>query len=106
MYYRGYNTNIAINFDDYNKSYGYGGFLSKNKDGSIELKDKEGLMKKILSDEDNFDYIIQNIPDFLMDGGFWEDVPSILTGRPFKAFNIQNINEKNLEELCKNIKKN
>ncbi len=98
-------SNIVKNFDNYNESYGYGVFLFKNKDGSIELKDKEGLMKKILSNEDNFDYIIQNIPGFLMGGGFFEDVPSILTGRPSKAFNIQDINEKNLEELCKNYKK-
>lgn len=57
-------------------------------------------MKKILSNEYNFNDIMKNVPDFLMaGGGFCQDVSSILTGRPSKTFNIKNTNEKDLEKI-------
>ena len=76
---------ISKSFDFYDKKYGYGIYIDKDDNDKCVLKDKEGLIKKILSDEENFDYLIQNIPGFIMSsGGLSKNVSTILTGRPSK----------------------
>ena len=94
---------VAKYFDKYNKDYGYGNFIEKNNDNKYTLKDKKGLMQKILSDEENFEYILDNFPGFLMaSGGNSQDVSSILIGRPSKVFKVKEEKdlESTLEKLC------
>ena len=65
-------------------------------------------MKKILSDKENFDYLLQNIPAFLMSsGGFSRNVSEILVGRPSKFYKFSQTNkfeelEKQFKLLCEN----
>lgn len=99
---------IADNFNENSskKKYKYGDFIEK-KGSEIDLKDRENLMKKILSDKDNFDYIVQNIPGFLMSsGGYPGNVSEILVGRPSKKCRLETVSsdelEKKLKTLCEN----
>ena len=60
-------------------------------------------MQKILSDEENLEYILDNFPGFLMaSGGNSQDVSSILIGRPSKVFKVKEEKdlESTLEKFC------
>ena len=107
---------IGENFSDYDKikkqmnsSYietGYGEFIEKDKNNESKIKnnDIKAFMDKIFSDQKNFDYIIDNIPGFIMSsGGSGEYVSSILTGRPSKCLIFEDYKDK--EELKKIFEK-
>ena len=93
---------IAKYYPQFNK------FLEKKEKGGYNLKDKEGLMKEILSKNNkDRDYIIKNIPAFIMSSsGLSRDVSTILTGRPSKFFLFENIKDDELNETLKNLYKN
>ena len=100
---------ISKSFDFYDKKYGYGNYIGKDDNDKCVLKDKEGLIKKILSDEENFDYIIQNIPGFIMSsGGLSKNVSTILTGRPSKYFKFEDYkyNSEELEKIFEKLSNN
>ena len=101
---------ISKSFDFYDKKYGYGIYIDKDDNDKCVLKDKEGLIKKILSDEENFDYIIQNIPGFIMSsGGLSKNVSTILTGRPSKYFKFEDYKynySKELEKIFEKLSNN
>jgi len=100
---------IAECFNYYDKKYGYGNYIEKNKDGIYVLKDKEGLIKKIMSDKENFNYIIDNIPGFIMSsGGCSKNVSTILTGRPSKYFRFEDYkdNDKEFEKIFEKLSNN
>lgn len=83
------------------EEYGYEEFVEKDKNNETKIKNMDGLMNKILSDEKNFDYIIDNIPGFLMCSGRGEYASSILTGRPSKCLDFKDY--KNKEEELRQI---
>ena len=98
---------IAKGFYFYNEKLGYGDFIEKNKEEKYIVKDKEGLMNKILSDEENFEYIIDNIPGFIMSsGGCSKNVSTILTGRPSKYFKFEDYNDDELEKIFEKLYNN
>ena len=64
-------------------------------------------MNKILSDEENFEYIIDNIPGFIMSsGGCSKNVSTILTGRPSKYFKFEDYNDDELEKIFEKLYNN
>ena len=87
--------------DKYNK------FL-ENKDGNNDLKDKEGLMKEILSNNNkDRDFIIDNISSFIMtSGGLSGNVSTILTGRPSKFVQFKDKTDDELNKILVNLYKN
>ena len=87
---------------------GYEEFIEKDKNNETKIKNMDGLMNKILSDENNFDYIIDNIPGFLICSGRGEYVSSILTGRPSKCLFFEDYKnkEEELKEIFENLYKN
>ena len=90
------------------EEFDYEEFIEKDKDNNTKIKNLDGLMNKILSDEKNFDYIIDNIPGFLICSGRGEFVSSILTGRPSKKlfFKDYKNKEEELKELFEKLYKN
>ena len=86
--------------DNYKQQFG--NFLERNDKGRYKLKDKKGLMRAITASQD-FKYITNNLPAFIMSsGGSPAFVSTILTGRPSKMFEIDNLTEKDLETLFYN----
>ena len=84
----------------------YGEFIEKDKNNESKIKnnDIKAFMDKILSDQENFDYIIDNIPGFIMSsGGNGVYLSSILTGRPSKLLKFEDYKDK--EELKKIFEK-
>ena len=85
---------------DYEEKYGK--FLDKDENGKVILKDKKELMREILSKENkDRDYIIKNIPAFIMSSrGNAIDVLTIFTGRPSHYFKFEDYKDKDEEFLC------
>lgn len=84
----------------------YGKYLIEDKNGKMILNNKRNFLNELLADEDNFDYIIDNIPGFIMSsGGCPSNVSSILLGRPSKFLNLEDYKgkEKELEKIIEKM---
>ena len=100
---------ISKSFTEYEK------YQIKNQNGNIvDISDKNKFLKQLILDDKNFNYIVDNIPGFIISsGGSPKNVSSILIGRPSKFLSfedfkgkkeklneiIEELFEKNLNEL-------
>ena len=100
---------ISKSFSEYEK------YQKKNLNGGVvDISDKNKFLKQLILDDKNFNYIVDNIPGFIISsGGSPKNVSSILIGRPSKFLSfedfkgkkeklneiIEELFEKNLNEL-------
>ena len=91
---------LSNEFPEYKK------FQSKDEKNKIIINNEDiQFLKELLLDEKNFDYIVDNIPGFIMSsGGCARNVSTILTGRPSKTLLFKDYENKK-EELEKILEK-